>query len=340
MPSSKSFPATPIAKLTGHVGIVHALAYSSGSSTYVLTGCSDRTIRLYNPSKASPSSVAPPPSSKTYAPGLISKYSAHGYEVLSLDVSTDNEKFVSTGGDKTVFYWDVQTAQTIRRWTGHSGRINRGVFGGEDDSVIVSGSFDGTVKIWDVRQNNYKPIMTLDDAKDAVTDVAIHDAEIVSASVDGRVRSYDLRTGVCQVDVIGYPVTSLSVSKKGSEVLVSSLDSTVRLMDRGNGQLLKAYRDASFVNTDLRVRSTLGLNDSVVLSGSDDGMVFAWDLLEGECLHKFKHSDMREVKGSGVTGGERKGKKDIVSAVAFCGSRREWASAGGDGNVVVWGMDS
>ncbi|CAO2647417.1 Nn.00g083390.m01.CDS01 [Neocucurbitaria sp. VM-36] len=331
-----SFPATPVAKLTGHNGIVHAIAYSSGSQSYVLTGSSDRTIRLYNPQKAPPSSVAPTTSS-TYPPGLVNKYTAHGYEVLSIDVNAANDRFVSTGGDKTVFLWDVQTAQTVRRWTGHAGRVNRGVFGGDGDSIIATGSFDGTVRIWDAKSNSQKPIMTLDDAKDSITDVAVYDAEILASSVDGRVRSYDLRMGMCQVDVIGYPCTSLSVSKKGTEVLVGALDSTVRLMDRTNGELLKAYRDDAFVNKDLRVRSSLGLNDSVVVSGSDDGMIFAWDL-EGGCLHKFKHSEMREVKGK--VAGQVVGKKDVVSAVTFCKMRREWCSAGGDGNVVVWGMGS
>jgi mitogen-activated protein kinase organizer 1 len=329
-----SFPSTPIAKLTGHAGPVHAVAYSSGTSTYILTGSSDRVIRLYNPLKAPPSSVAPT-ASNAYPPGLVNKYSAHGYEVLSIDVNTDNDKFVSTGGDKTVFLWDVQTAQTIRRYTGHSGRVNRGVFGGESDSIIATGSFDGTLRIWDTRSNSYKPIMILTDAKDSITDVCIHDAEIMSASVDGRVRSYDLRTGMCHADVLGSPCTSFDVSKKGSEMLVSSLDSTIRLMDRGNGELLKEYKDEAFVNKDFRIRSTLGLNDSVVLSGSDNGMMFVWDIMGGECLHRFKHSEMREVHGSGVGAGQA-GKKDVVSAVAFCQTRREWASAGGDGNV--WGM--
>lgn len=268
----------------------------------------------------------------------MNKYNAHGYEVLSIDVNEANDRFVSTGGDKTVFFWDVQTAQTIRRFTGHAGRVNRGVFGGDGDSVIVSASFDGSVKVWDVRSTSYKPIMTFSDAKDSVTDVLVFDAEIISSSVDGRVRSYDLRTGMCEVDVIGYPVTSLSVSKKGTELLVSSLDSTVRLMDRTNGQLLKAYRDDAFVNTDFRVRSTLGLNDSVVLSGSDDGMVFAWDLMGGTALHRFRHSEVREVRGK-VEKKEKK-KNEVVSALTFCPGRREWASAGGDGNVIVWGMDS
>ncbi|KAF2113805.1 WD40-repeat-containing domain protein [Lophiotrema nucula] len=327
-----SFPTTPIAKLTGHAGIVHCVSYSAGSQSYILTGSSDRTIRLFNPSKA-------PVSSTTPAAGLVNKYTAHGYEVLSIAVADANDKFVSVGGDKTVFYWDVQTAQTIKRWTGHAGRINCCAFGGDGDSVVASGSFDGTVKIWDTKSTNYKPIMTLEEAKDSVSDVWVGDGEILSGSVDGRIRSYDFRMGMCNVDVVGYPVTSLSVSKKGTECLVSSLDSTIRLMDRDNGQLLKAYRDDGYVNKELRVKSTLGFNDSVVVSGSDDGMVYAWDLLEGEVLHKFRHSEMKEVKGKKAADGTRN-KKDVVGAVAVCKTRKEWASAGGDGNVIVWGMDA
>jgi mitogen-activated protein kinase organizer 1 len=250
-------------------------------------------------------------------------------------VKQDNSQFVSTGGDKTVFYWDVETAQTVKRWTGHIGRVNRGIFAGDGDSVVITGSYDGTVKIWDTKSSNYKPIMSLDDAKDSITDLCVFDGEILSGSVDGKVRSYDLRMGVCKVDVMGHPVTSLSVTKQGTEVLVSCLDSTIRLMDRGNGQLLKAYRDEGFVNKDLRVRNALGMNDSVVVSGSDDGMVYVWDLLEGEVLHSFRHSEMRESKKSAAA---TPGKKDVVGAVDFCCVRKEWLSAGGDGNVVVWGM--
>ena len=44
------------------------------------------------------------------------------------------------GGDKTVFLWDVARAEVLKRFSGHSGRCNTVVLGGEDDSVVISGN--------------------------------------------------------------------------------------------------------------------------------------------------------------------------------------------------------
>ena len=68
-------------------------------------------------------------------------YGAHGYEVLDIAVSDDNARFVSVGGDKTVFLWDVTSARTLRRWSGHVGRVNACAFGGVGGDVVVSGEF-------------------------------------------------------------------------------------------------------------------------------------------------------------------------------------------------------
>ena len=59
--------------------------------------------------------------------------------MLDLAVAEDNARFVSVGGDKTVFLWDVQTANTLRRFNGHAGKVECCAFAGEDDSVVVSG---------------------------------------------------------------------------------------------------------------------------------------------------------------------------------------------------------
>ncbi|EON69369.1 hypothetical protein W97_08629 [Coniosporium apollinis CBS 100218] len=312
---SSQVPSRKVATLTGHNGAVHAVSYSAGAGQYILTGSTDRTIRLFNPATTR----------------LIQSYTAHGYEVLDLAVAADNARFVSVGGDKTVFLWDVATARTLTRFSGHAGRINACAFGGTDDSVIVSGSFDATVRLWDTKSGSHKPLMVLSEAKDSISAVAVAGHEIFAGSVDGRVRVYDLRMGQCFVDVLGHPVTSVTATKSADSLLVGCLDSVVRLMDRADGKLLKAYKaPGEFVNDNYRVRSTLGLNDSVVVSGSEDGRVFVWDLLSGDVVKRLWHGEARSEDA-------KSGKRDVVSAVAFCQARKEWCSAGGDGNVVVWG---
>ena len=108
-------------------------------------------------------------------------------------------------------------------------------------------------------------------------------------------------------------ITSVKQTRDRNAVLVSSLDSKIRLMDKGNGQLLQSY--SGHVNVDYRIRSCLGLADSVVVSGSEDGGLYAWDLLEGSVIQKL----------DGAHGGK------VVSAIAWNGVKKEWASAGADG---------
>ena len=59
--------------------------------------------------------------------------------------------------DKSVFLWDVPNTSVIRRFRGHNGRVNC-VKLNEEGTVAVSGSVDGTARIWDLRSRSYEPI--------------------------------------------------------------------------------------------------------------------------------------------------------------------------------------
>lgn len=64
------------------------------------------------------------------------------------------------------------------------------------NSVVYAGAFDATVKLWDLKSQQSRPIQTLDEAKDSVTCMLIaSDTYIMTGSVDGHVRTYDLRAG-------------------------------------------------------------------------------------------------------------------------------------------------
>ncbi|KAK4169108.1 hypothetical protein QBC43DRAFT_85261 [Cladorrhinum sp. PSN259] len=375
---SAEFPSRPVAQLLGSNGPIHALTYSSTPSTYILTGSSDRSIRLYNPSTTSPSSSS---SSSIPSGKLIQTYqNSHAYEVLSLSISASNAHFASAGGDRTVHLWDVSTAVAIRRFGSsstthsHTGRVNAVAFAGQDDSLLVSGGLDCTVRLWDVRaQNSTKPIQVLSEARDSVTSIAVHDAEVVAGSVDGRVRTYDVRMGRCVTDVFPASVTSLCLSRDGKTCLVGSLDSRIRLMDRRDGTCLKQYYSSSssekeerendtttttatWKNTELRVQSCFGGKEKWVVTGDEmtattgtgeeiiknnEGRVWAWDLMTGRLVARVSvpwgpDNSRRVVIGRD---GKEKERKNVVSCIAWQdgGFGSQFAVGGTSGVVTVFG---
>ncbi|PSR94286.1 WD domain-containing protein [Coniella lustricola] len=366
-----AFPYKPIAYLTGANGPIHALTYSASPGTYVLTGSADRAIRLYNPSSTSTStSTNTSTTSSTSVPEarLIQSYQAHSHEILSLAVAADNARFASAGGDRTVFLWDVATAQTIRRFShatdGHVGRVNCVAIAGADDSLVVSGGFDTTVRIWDTKSGGggggggARPIMVLDDARDAVTAVVVRGAEIISGSVDGRVRCYDVRMGRVTTDVVGASVGSLCLTQDGRAVLVGSLDSRLRLLDREGGGCLKTYagdeQSRGRKNEGLRVQSLLGGRERYVVAGdemtgpdgesaTDGGRLWVWDLMTAKLVSTvhvpWGPAGMEKLKRVVGRDGKQKERRYVVSCLAWrdAGFGDQFCAGGTSGAVTVFG---
>lgn len=94
--------------------------------------------------------------------------------------------------------------------------------------MIVSGSFDESLRVWDVRTGRQLRVMP--GHSDPVTAVAFTNNDtIVSASYDGHVRLWAADTGKC-ITTIGLqemapPVTHVFVSPNSRFVLVSTSDS-------------------------------------------------------------------------------------------------------------------
>lgn len=235
--------------------------------------------------------------------------------------------------------------------------MNTVAFAGTEDSLVISGGLDTTVRVWDVRSSSGKPIQILNEAKDAVTSVVAAGLEIVAGSVDGRVRSYDVRMGRVVTDVIGASVTSLCVARDGQTVLVGSLDSKVRLMDRAAGTCLRTYADDGRRNEELRVQSVLGGGDRFVVAGDEltattsasgegndnQGRIWAWDLLTGKLVAKvavpWGPGGSEAAKRVVGRDGKEKERKNVVSCIAWKdgGSGDQFCTGGTSGVVTVFG---
>ncbi|GJN92506.1 hypothetical protein Rhopal_005536-T1 [Rhodotorula paludigena] len=318
-PASSSSPAL-LFSIDAHKGAVHTAVYNTGSS-YILSGGADRVIRLTNAKS-----------------GLeVKQYGGHGYEVLGIACTHDNTRFASCGGDRSVFLWDVTSGDIVRRLSGHMGKINT-VAWNADASVLASGSFDTTVRLWDIKQaSNYSnefgtlpdllparrsqnraPLQVLEDARDSITSIRIHEHIVCTGSVDGKVRTYDLRMGRLQTDLFDQPVTSLTLTADASLLLVSTLDSTHHLLDLSNGTVVQTF--SGHKNTSYRSQSCIGAREETVVCGDEEGKVWRWDLESGAPI-----------------GSPFKAHEKAILWTAHHPKEQHLVTAGADGSVKVWG---
>lgn len=262
-------PNLNIKQLDCKQGAVRVVRFNADGN-YCLTGGSDRTVKLWNPTRGA----------------LLQTYLGHARDVLDARGSCDNSSIASVSSDKAVVLWDVTTAKSTRKWRGHAGAVQTVCFN-EDSSVVISGSIDGSVCCWDTRSRARDPLQALKEARDAVTSVLASDHEIVSSSLDGSVRRYDLRMGKMSRDALGCPATRVQMTRDGLCLLVSCLGGLLRLLDKTSGQSLQQF--SGHKNTQFYLDCALSQDDSHVYSGSEDGQVCCWNLVEGSLVERLRH---------------------------------------------------
>lgn len=146
--------------------------------------------------------------------------------------------------------------------------------------------------------------------------MAVTAHEIMSSSLDGHVRQYDLRAGKLRVDSVGQTVMNACYSNDGNCVLISTLDSRVRLLDKMEGDLLNEYRGHR--NEQYRTQSCLSYDDALVVSGSEDHNIYIWDLVEAQ------------LKATLV------GHSHVVACLVYSPTQHMLCSGSIDSTVVVW----
>jgi len=78
------------------------------------------------------------------------------------------------------------------------------------------------------------------------------------------------------------PITSIVPTSDSQTLLVSTLDSHVRLLDLGTGKMLNTF--SGHVGKEYRVRACFGAGEATVCCGDEEGRVWAWDLVDATVL--------------------------------------------------------
>ena len=166
----------------------------------------------------------------------------------------------------------------LKIFRGHSNGVTCLQF---DDSVLITGSYDTTIKVWDIATG--EEIRTLEGHTSGIRCLQFDDSKLISGSIDATVKIWDWRKGECLTTHAVHTSGIVGLHFDSSFLATGSMDKTIKVWDYNNSKRHTLRGHTDWVNA-VRVDSA----SRTVLSASDDCTVKLWDLDSNKCIKTFE----------------------------------------------------
>jgi len=237
--------------------------------------------------------------------------------------------FLSGSRDQTVLVWSVtgeeqNYATPKRSLEGHSHFV-QDVVVSSDAQFALSGSWDGTLRLWDLNNGRTTRIFS-GHTKDVLSIAFSADnRQIVSGSRDKSIKLWNT-LGECKFTIGGAEnpdshtewVSSVKFSPNTANPIIVSggWDKAVKVWNLTQGKLkTNLYGHTGYINS-----VTVSPDGSLCSSGGKDGTAMLWDLSEGKHLYS-------------LDGG------DIINSLCFS-PNRYWLCAATESTIKIWDLES
>ncbi|EEB05096.1 fungal protein [Schizosaccharomyces japonicus yFS275] len=228
---------------------------------------------------------------------LCKTYRGHNGPVTCCQVEklTDQKRHLFTGSwDKTIKKWDIRTGECVETLFGHSDYV-RSLLLLQDLGLLVSGSSNGELFVWDLNQTPTKCLHVLKGHTRGVECIVREPGSCVIWTCGGEssIRCWSIsRESVQPIDDAfwGHQSNVYSLvfdTMNDGSVWTASADSTVR-----EWSLYPQLREETKLEHSEHCTDVLQWPCSIVVTACRDGSIHLWNGSGGECLRTLHgHSD-------------------------------------------------
>jgi len=166
----------------------------------------------------------------------------------------DGTRIFSASDDKTVKLFDLPSEAELFSWTAHTDHVRCGLQSSISPDVIVTGSYDHTIKLFDIRdhvisgqKSSSSATLSLDHGAPVNSIVMFPHSGMLASAGDNYVRIWDLMAGGKLLNTFSYhqkTITSLSIDGTGTRLLSAGLDGFVKFYDVSNFSLTHSMQFA------------------------------------------------------------------------------------------------
>lgn len=244
---------------------------------------------------------------------------------------------MSCSDDRTVRVWEL--TEDTAKWTGvgHEDYVRCGAYLPNQEGMIVSGSYDQTIRLWDTRQQH--PAMTFKHAAPIENLLPLNSSTIASAA-SNEVSILNLVAGKAEQILRSHQksVTSLSTGQNTTRLLTGALDGHIKVHHTTTWEVVAAFKYSAPVLSLSVVQS--GLEDRHLAVGLQTGLLSLRTRLAG--TEKVKARE-KEKKMQALVAGEaddyerKQRKKDMRQGIRARDRGKDFRGEGAD--IVITGND-
>ncbi|KAG2663648.1 hypothetical protein I3760_16G042900 [Carya illinoinensis] len=228
--------------------------------------------------------------------------------IKPLAANREGTYIVGGGLSGDIYLWEVASGRQLRKWHAHYRAVTCLVFS-DDDSLLISGSEDGSVRVWslfmmfdDIRQQEASHLYEHNFSEhtlrvtDIVTGYGGCNAIIVSASEDRTCKVWSLSKGKLLRSIVFPSIIDAITLDPGehvfyagsrdSKIYIAAINAETTSKNSYGLHIIKSLSNHSKAVTCL----VYCASGNLLISGSEDGIVRLWDAKTHNIVRIFKHA--------------------------------------------------